>query len=447
MTDFELLKPEYLWLIIPVLIIYVIYNTILEGKEKTESFIFTVIAVLLIFTLAHPVIKTGYKTIYKKDAEIMVLLDHSLSMAVDDIKPSRFEAARKKIIKLIKKLQEEKIGLLLFSDRSEIVFMPYDKKEDIVNFLKNSQIELKGSTNLLDAFSTANSALTGKKRIIVLVSDGGDEDISKVIELVKESQLIVVYYGIGTVKGGKVPGFNAVSKLNLDLEKISEISGGLSVAITKNGSDIREIAEFIKKISDTTKKELLKIPDYTELTPFIAFFILGWILLNSALKRFMTVLIISLMINSFSYGGEIKGYFYYITGDYEKAAEEFLKEKDPESQFNGAVSYIKAGMCDKSINILKNIKTENIDLSKKVEYNLAFCYILTGKYKKGKDILEKLTQIYSEDKKIKKLFLFANMVVNLNKKSEKKKTIVEIKEDKPKRHEKSQMEVGDRNPW
>lgn len=30
------------------------------------------------------------------------MLDHSLSMAVDDIKPYRFEVAREKVIKLIK---------------------------------------------------------------------------------------------------------------------------------------------------------------------------------------------------------------------------------------------------------------------------------------------------------------------------------------------------------
>ncbi|ACO03742.1 MAG TPA: VWA domain-containing protein [Persephonella sp.] len=446
MEGFEFLKAEYLWLIIPVFLLYIIY-VLIKGTEKVEMAVFSIIAVLIIFTLAHPVIKKGYKTIYKKDTEIMIMLDHSLSMAVDDIKPYRFEVAREKVIKLIKKLYDEKIGLLLFSDRSDIVFMPYEKKEKILQYLRDLKIPLKGSTNLLDAFSSANSALTGKRRIVILVSDGGDEDISKIVQLVKGSQLTVVYYGIGTVKGGGIPGFNAVSKLNLSLEKVAEVSDGIMVKVSKDDRDIREITEFIKKISEKTKTELLKIPDYAELTPYIAFLILGLIMLNSALKRFLAGFMIFFFLTSPSYSGDIKGVFNYILGDYEKAAVEFLKEKDPVSQFNGAVSYIKAGMCDKALPVLKNIKTEDLELVKKIEYNISFCYILDGKYKKGREILDKLVQIYPEDQKIKKLYLFANMVVNLNKKPEKRKTVVEIKEDKPKRHEKSQMEVGDRNPW
>ncbi|WP_457621930.1 VWA domain-containing protein [Persephonella sp.] len=446
MIDFEFLKVEYLWLIVPVLVLYALY-LFLRGNEKIEMTVFSVIAVLIIFTLAHPVIKKGYRTIYKKDTEIMIMLDHSLSMAVDDLKPYRFEVARKKIIKLIKELEDEKVGLLLFSDKSQIVFMPFEKKEKILKYLESMRIPLKGSTNLLDAFSSANSALTGKKRIVILVSDGGDDDISKVVQLVKDAKLTVIYYGIGTVKGGNVPGFNAVSKLNLSLEKITEVSNGLMVKVSTDDRDIREISEFVKKISDRTKTELLKIPDYAELTPYIAFLILGLIMLNSALKRFLAGFIILILYSTPSFSGDISGVFNYVLGNYEKAAVEFLKDKDPVSQFNGAVSYMKAGMCDKALPVLKNIKTEDLELVKKIEYNIAYCYVLKGKYKKGKDILEKLVQIYPDDEKINKLYLFSNMVVNLNKKPEKRRTIVEIKEDKPKRHEKSQMEVGDRNPW
>ncbi len=446
MKGIEFLQIEYLWLLIPVVIIVLIYLK-MRNKDYFEFLVFSIITVLLIIALAQPVIKKGYKTIYKTDTEIMILLDRSLSMAVDDLKPNRFEVAKNKVLKLLNNLEDVMVGLILFSDKSDVVFMPYDRKDEISKYLKDLPVDLKGSTNLLDAFSTANSLLTSKKRIVILVSDGGDDDISNLINLVKNSNLIVIYYGIATVKGGKIPGYNAVSKLNLSLEKITEISDGITVKVSKNDEDIREITEFIQNITEKTKKEILKIPDYFELTPIIGGIILGLILLNFGIKRLTASLIVFFISTASSSAGDLQGYFFYIMGDYKKSAEEFIKDKDPYSQYNGAVSYIKGNMCDKAEPILKNIKTDDLELIKKIKYNLSVCLITKGKFKDAKKILEDIIQIFPDDRKLIKLYTFTNMVINLNKKPEKKITIVEIKEDKPKKHEKSQMEVGDRNPW
>ncbi|SNZ02972.1 Ca-activated chloride channel family protein [Persephonella hydrogeniphila] len=439
----EFLDKSYLWLII--LLIGIIPVAFKRGVVKRiEFWMIFLLLFLLIIILARPVIKSGEKAFYKKDTEVVILLDSSLSMGVKDIKPDRLHFALKKLKKLVEDLKDEKVGLIVFSDKAEIISFPYQKitPEDI----NNLSLKPEGSTDMLSAFSTANSVLTGKERIVILVSDGGDEDLEKVKELIEQSGIRVVFYGVATEKGGKVPGYNALSQLNREMVAVAR-ENGIFVKATESDNDIRKISEYVKNISEKTKTILIKVSSKIELSPFIALVSLGVVFGGFFMRRFIAVILFSALVFTPSYSGELSGFFYYITGNYKKAATEFLEDKTPENMYNAALSYFKAGMYENAEAVLKEIKTENVELKKKIKYTFALCLIARKKFKKAEKVAEELIEIYPQDRRIRKLYQFTNMVVNLGKKPEKRKTIVKIKEKKSRHFKASPMEIGERNPW
>jgi len=439
----EFLDKSYLWLVI--LLIGVIPVAFKRGVVKKVEFwmIFAVIF-LLILMLARPVLRSGEKVFYKKDTEIVILLDRSLSMGVKDIKPDRLSFALKKILRLVKDLSDEKLGLIIFSDNPEVIAFPYQRISP--EELKNLSLKPEGSTDMLSALSTANSILTGKERIVILVSDGGDEEIEKIKELVQQSGIRLVFYGIATEKGGKVPEYNALSRLNKEMVALAE-KNGIFVRPSESDEDIKKISEYVKNISEKTKTVLMKVSSKLELSPFMAVLSLGVVLVGFFARRFMTAVLLVALVSTPSYSGEILGFLYYATGSYKKAAREFLEDKTPENMYNAALAYFKAGMYENAEAVLKDIKTDSPDLKKKIKYTLALCLIARKEFKKAEKIAEELIEIFPQDPRIRKLYRFTNMVVNIGKKPEEKKTVVKIKEKKTRHFKASPMEIGERNPW
>ncbi|HHG73873.1 MAG TPA: VWA domain-containing protein, partial [Persephonella sp.] len=122
MIDF--MEKGFLWLLVPVILLG-IYAYRSKVKNRFEFWIAYIVVFLIIISLGKPVFKTGEKTIYKKDTEIVILLDHSLSMEVSDLKPTRLIFALRKVKKLLKKLEDEKVGLIIFAEKPEVIFYPF----------------------------------------------------------------------------------------------------------------------------------------------------------------------------------------------------------------------------------------------------------------------------------------------------------------------------------
>ncbi len=441
----EIINKEYLWLLVPVFLIGVFFLKTKQIK-RFEVFIVFVVTVLTIFSLSRPVLSRGEHTVYKKNTEIIIMIDRSLSMGVRDYRPNRLSFALQKVIKLLDKLKDEKVGLLMFSDRVEILTFPSEKVEKAVKILKNLKIKPSGSTDILSAFSTANSILTEKERIVILVSDGSDENLAKVKELIQQSGIKLIFYGIATLQGGKVPDYNSISRLNLQMVDIAKNSG-IFVKPTENDADIEAIYKYIKNISENTKTVLLKIPSKVDLSPFINAFALFIIFSGYMMRRLIFVFLLFILINPSVYAGELKGLFYYITGNYKKAAKEFFEDKKPENMYNAALLYYKIGMYNKAISILKSINTDDADLLKKVKYTTALCYLAKKDFKKAKKIGEELVSLFPEEKRIKKLYLFANFILSIKKEEKDKKTVVKVKEKRNNTFKTSPTQVGERNPW
>ena len=109
-------------------------------------FTYTILLSLLLLSVVllplHISLITDKHVVVDKNIPIQIILDVSLSMAADDIAPSRFFAAKKSLISLIQQLDGYSISLIAFSGKP-FVYIPFSSSSSAI-------IRKLESTNLAD---------------------------------------------------------------------------------------------------------------------------------------------------------------------------------------------------------------------------------------------------------------------------------------------------------
>jgi Ca-activated chloride channel family protein len=206
--------------------------------------------------------------------DILIALDTSRSMLADDARPTRLAAAKAAIEQLTTSLRGDRIGLLLFAGSSFLacpLTTDYSAFNEVLHGIDTQAIP-RGGTSLAAALEGAVkgfAGVTGKSRILVIVSDGeGHEgDVQKSLLAVRTAGITVFAAGVGSAHGGLIPhegrgqGYvkdregNTV-KTALDaatLRGIAEATGGTMVTIEGTSSLARLYGE---QLSSLPKREL-----------------------------------------------------------------------------------------------------------------------------------------------------------------------------------------------
>ena len=89
---------------------------LLSFKRGTWKFVMLMLALLFVIVgVAGPQFGSKLQQVKKKGVELMIALDVSNSMMAQDIKPSRLEKAKMAISRMVEKLSNDKIGLIVFA--------------------------------------------------------------------------------------------------------------------------------------------------------------------------------------------------------------------------------------------------------------------------------------------------------------------------------------------
>ncbi|MFH2047217.1 MAG: VWA domain-containing protein [Pseudomonadota bacterium] len=202
---------------------------------------------LMIFALAGPRWGSHYQDVSQKGVDIMILVDVSPSMLVEDIKPNRVERARREVLDLLNIVQGDRIGLVAFSGLAFVqcpLTLDYGALQMFLGELKPDLIPLAG-TDLGTAIETGLSAFDFKvetDKVIILITDGEDNEgrCIEAAEKAKEKEVKIFVFGMGDTSGGPIPAIDGtggfrkdqdggviMSKINEDaLQKIASMTGG-----------------------------------------------------------------------------------------------------------------------------------------------------------------------------------------------------------------------------
>lgn len=183
------------------------------AKKIAKMFLLFLALCGLAFALARPQWDDTRQVVAQEGRDVLIALDISRSMLAQDVKPSRLEAAKKKIKQLVSRFGAERVCLMVFSGVS---FIQCPFTTDIgafLSFLDLVDVEsISSGSTALDkalekAVETFSNQPTKKHKIVVIVTDG--EDFSPSAQATKEKianlGLSIFTIGVGTPEGAPIP--------------------------------------------------------------------------------------------------------------------------------------------------------------------------------------------------------------------------------------------------
>ena len=171
--------------------------------------------VLLIVGLARPQWGSDIEIVEQGGVQVMVALDISRSMLAQDLKPTRLDRAKLEISDLISRLEEDEVGIVLFSGASFIQFpltSDHATARTYLNHASPNAITRQG-TVIAEAIETAMVGFSTERdtqKIIVIMTDGENHEGDPVTAARQAAGQGAVIYtvGFGSPEGGAVPDYD-----------------------------------------------------------------------------------------------------------------------------------------------------------------------------------------------------------------------------------------------
>lgn len=237
-----------------------------KSKVWVRAVLYSLAFFFFVIGLARPQIGAKVSERKAKGAEIMVVLDVSNSMLAKDYTPNRLERAKLAISRITDKLQDDRIGLIIFAGSSFVqlpITTDYVSAKMFLNSISTESVPIQG-TAIGEALQTAMksfSAQSEHSRAIILITDGEnhEDDAVAVAGQAAEAGIKVYTIGVGSAEGQPIPVSGGLLKdkdgqivvTRLDEETLKEIASAGNGAYVRAGNDefgLTPIIEDIKKM-------------------------------------------------------------------------------------------------------------------------------------------------------------------------------------------------------
>ena len=314
---FRFANMELLWLLVtvPVFIAAYVWYTLRKrrqleefgDKELVEALmpnasrvrpnvkfsILMVALVLLIIAAARPQWGQNEHTEKRQGIEAIIALDISNSMLAEDVAPNRLDRAKQMLSKLIDKMVDDKVGLVVFAGDAFVqlpITCDYVSAKMFLNSIKPELIKTQG-TAIGQALSTSIRCFgeqSEANRAIILITDGEnhEDDAVAVATRAKEMGIKVLVVGIGKPEGAPIPmpgtnnfrkdreGNVVVSRLNEDMcREIAKAGDGIYVRCDNTNTATKAIQKELDTLA-TQDIETQVFTDYNEQFQSFALFAL-----------------------------------------------------------------------------------------------------------------------------------------------------------------------------
>ena len=251
---------------------------------------------LLIFAAARPQYGTKQETVKRQGIEVMIALDVSNSMLAEDVAPSRIDKAKQMLSKLIDKLENDKIGLVVFAGEAYTqlpITCDFVSAKMFLNNISPDLIRTQG-TAIGAAIRTSLSAFGSEQseasRAIILLTDGEnhEDDALEAARQAKEKGVQIYVVGVGKPEGCPIPvpgtgtyrkdkqGQVVVTRLNEQMcQEVAQAGNGLYVRCDNTNTALKTLQNELDKLA----KAEIETQVYTDYQEQYQSFVLAALLL------------------------------------------------------------------------------------------------------------------------------------------------------------------------
>ncbi|PID91833.1 MAG: hypothetical protein CSA96_06370 [Bacteroidetes bacterium] len=230
----------------------------------------------LIIAAAGPRIGSKLEEVKQQGREIIIALDVSNSMLAEDIKPSRLERSKQMIHRMIDRLSNDRVGLIVFAGDAYTQIPITDDYPSVKMFLEGAGPEMvsRQGTAIGAAIELANRSFsqideaemqTVPGRAIVVITDGENHEDDAVEEAGKAAEKGIRVYtiGLGNPSGVPIPLHPGSSTNRKDEDGqvvVSKLNERLLIEVARAGNGVYipgdHIASLIDELDQLEKQKL-----------------------------------------------------------------------------------------------------------------------------------------------------------------------------------------------
>lgn len=236
MDQFRFDHPEllYLFALVPILIILFWLSHLIKKKALQKFGEMNIISQLMpyasftrpvykfaililalsfvIIGISGPQFGSKLQKIKRKGVEVIIALDVSNSMMAQDIQPNRLERAKRAISKMVDKLNNDKVGLIVFAGEAYTqlpITTDYASAKLFLSTISTDIVPIQG-TAIGSAIQLATRSFTPDSeasKAIIVITDGEnhEDDAVTAANTAKEMGITVHTIAMGLPEGAPIP--------------------------------------------------------------------------------------------------------------------------------------------------------------------------------------------------------------------------------------------------
>lgn len=370
-----------------------------SGSQRFPLYLTIASISLTALALAGPVWKKIPQPVHKTEDALVIVLDLSLSMQVQDIKPNRLTKARHKLIDILNARTEGLTALVVYAGDAHIVSPLTDDTETIKSMAPAlSPLIMPAMGSKPDSAIQLAQQLMSDGGInrgrILLITDGIEQpDIEDISELINNGKHKLGILAVGTEEGGPIPipeqgflkqrGQIVIANTELaTLRALANETGARLVSLQLNDSDFEYLLdEPLIDLNQATRQVEREFDQWHEQGPWLLLVLAPLVALAFRRGWLMSLLVLLLWQPSPSYAlewrdlwqtknqqaakafeqgdhqraaelfeaGQWKGSAEYKAGNYQAAINAFGQENTPDASYNLGNALAKAGKLEEAI--------------------------------------------------------------------------------------------------
>jgi Ca-activated chloride channel family protein len=229
------------------------------------------------------------ENVNRKGVDVMLVLDVSKSMLARDSKPNRLERAKQLLTRLVDKLENDRLGLVVFAGRAYMQ-MPLTTDHGAAKmYIQDASPDIVPTqgTVIAEALKMANTSFNSKERkykSIVLISDGEDHDPEalNVAKSLAGNGVMINTVGIGSPDGSPIvdpvtnelkkdeKGETVISKLNeVELQQLADATNGRYMRL----DNIDDVLITLTQQLDSIEKRSLNDAEFIDYKSYFQWFL------------------------------------------------------------------------------------------------------------------------------------------------------------------------------